>query len=355
MNGRIPIKDLVALFESVESISSSSSGEVQKQESQKYSQNSAPSPSPARFVKHPLLKKKVSDPDPPLIPVRKRTAVLSATHPDRQQSLVKLTKKQDSLPVVSSPILTSSSLGKRRIDVVDPGGLSISASASNNDRRKPPTQQARLTTRRQSSNTTQKSRDIPVSPIPLVPIPSSSSIKAEGSDSSKPPYHVSSEWRLITRSSQTTPTETKLSNNYPFKEEHNDYDFDAKLISTSAPDNHTELVQQHTPIAAKTIFARGAAPLSLPALDDYLSKAPQPNFTTFLTPKPPRYKGKAPQSDLFPPLDLFQASKKTFDDLEKNGTVPPWFRNRDNIFSSLLSVFLGILVCVFDIRNSTVF
>lgn len=347
MNGRIPIKDIVALFESGTEVSQASTPPVDSRRSQlpRRSQQSGPPPPPARFIQHPLLKKS-SSPTSPSTPVRKPEVSPAATSPNEQQFLVETAHENNG----GHPILPSSvSLGKR-IDY----NMSNSPPANNDDRRDPASGRSpqRFMTRRMPPAITPKSRNSSVSYIPLVPVEPSTFTKVGDSDSSRPPFYQSLDRLATPALSQTTLTDTKLPNETLYKDDYDHNDFDVKLISSSHQDPvqtqppSPSPQQQHTPIAAKTIFSRGAAPLSLPALDNYLSQAPQPNFTPFPTTQSPGSKGKPPQPSVFPPLDLLQAPKKTLNDLENNATVPSWFQDRGAIFSSLLSVSLGIMVRV---------
>lgn len=96
------------------------------------------------------------------------------------------------------------------------------------------------------------------------------------------------------------------------------------------------LVTPHTPIAASSVFSRGASPLSLPKLDAYISALPAPSFPSF----------DSKNQAIFPPLDRLEASGKTLDDLEHNSLIPSWWQNRNTYFGSLASIFLSITVSV---------
>ncbi|KAF8585532.1 hypothetical protein K439DRAFT_1560810 [Ramaria rubella] len=109
----------------------------------------------------------------------------------------------------------------------------------------------------------------------------------------------------------------------------------ATLISQS-------VTTPHVPIAAKTVFSRGSAPLSLPALDDYLSSFPAPAFSYFPSNNRTTPNVKQSNTNLFPPMDLLAATGLTLDDLEKNSTIPSWWRNRGTIFGSVVNIMIGI-------------
>ncbi|GJJ08809.1 hypothetical protein Clacol_003028 [Clathrus columnatus] len=327
MNGRIPIKELVSLFESAEPEVVSPSQKPSPKHAT--SHRSGPPPSPARFIQHPLLKK-TSYPAPSLPSVREPIPT------SKQHPVAGVADKYNGLPSPSNPSLQSntpsSSLERRSKDAVHTSNVSRSTLVNDSDRRDRPklTTQRPVTTPRRSLNSNLKSPNSSSPDIPLVPIPSHGFTQVAKSEPSWPPSYVSSDW-IRTPSSVTNskfPNDTYMKDNY---------DVNVEPVSGSSPDDH------HNPIAAKTVFSRGAAPLSLPALDKYLSKAPQPKFTPFFTPKSTNSKGKPSESNIFPPLDLLQASKKTLDDLEKNTTVPSFFRSRSAIFAALLNVFTGIL------------
>ncbi|OCH96097.1 hypothetical protein OBBRIDRAFT_787550 [Obba rivulosa] len=94
----------------------------------------------------------------------------------------------------------------------------------------------------------------------------------------------------------------------------------------------------HIPIAATTIFARKAAPLSIPRLDNYIASLSAPSFAALEG----KGKGKVTTASMFPPMDRLAASGKTLSDLEHNASVAPSWRNRDSILSSLVSVAVGV-------------
>ncbi|KAF8521485.1 hypothetical protein JB92DRAFT_3082021 [Gautieria morchelliformis] len=107
------------------------------------------------------------------------------------------------------------------------------------------------------------------------------------------------------------------------------------LVSQSHPIHHV-------PVAAKTVFSRGSAPLSLPALDDYLSSFPAPTFPIVPPHRSTSSPGKQPKGNLFPPMDLLVASGHTIEELEKNSAAQSW-RNRGNIFNTLSFIAISVL------------
>lgn len=103
------------------------------------------------------------------------------------------------------------------------------------------------------------------------------------------------------------------------------------------PDNNLGI---HHPIPATTVFARSALPLSLPALDRYISRLPPSALPSL----PPRGKGKDKYYSMFPPMDRLEATGRTIEDLENNSVVASWWNNRNSILSSLVNGALGVTV-----------
>ena len=92
----------------------------------------------------------------------------------------------------------------------------------------------------------------------------------------------------------------------------------------------------HRPVPAPTLFGRNAAPLYLPKLDKYLSSLQAPEFT--------KWKGKGKDIPMFPPMEQLAASKRTIDDLERNSTVTPAWRDSNFWFSLANDAVIGIVV-----------
>ncbi|KAJ7630901.1 hypothetical protein FB45DRAFT_833713 [Roridomyces roridus] len=151
--------------------------------------------------------------------------------------------------------------------------------------------------------------------------------------------------RFITRNppppppSQLTTSETLIDDlsRHPDSDSDDDYDRkslekrrsspDIPLISPVSPAR--PITNPHTPIPATVVFARNAPPLYLPKLDAYLSKITPPSFS-----------GKEPT--MFPPMERLAQSGSTIEDLEYNFKIAPWYRNRDTILGSALSLVLGV-------------
>lgn len=109
----------------------------------------------------------------------------------------------------------------------------------------------------------------------------------------------------------------------------------------------SRIIGPHTPIPLSRILARDAAPICLPKLDEYISSLEIPTFPITYSGKTGKTKGKgrhmAADLVVFPPLDRLEGT--TIVDLENNAKISPAWRNRDTIFSSLSNVALGITVC----------
>lgn len=95
------------------------------------------------------------------------------------------------------------------------------------------------------------------------------------------------------------------------------------------------LFGSHSPVAAPVVFARDAAPLYLPRLDEHLGTLPKSHLHDL--------DGRE-VSGMFPPMDKLATSGLTLDDLEANCTPAPAWRNRKIILSTTVNVLLGILV-----------
>ncbi|KAH9944323.1 uncharacterized protein BXZ73DRAFT_39558 [Epithele typhae] len=96
----------------------------------------------------------------------------------------------------------------------------------------------------------------------------------------------------------------------------------------------------HTPVPLSQILARNAAPVSLPQLDQYLSTLEIPQFQDFggsIDESSGKGKGKA---SMFPPMDRLQG--QNIADLEHNTKPVPAWRDRQTIFSALTNTLLGI-------------
>lgn len=106
----------------------------------------------------------------------------------------------------------------------------------------------------------------------------------------------------------------------------------------SPPASHSTLHRHrstpHTPIPATVVFARNAPSLSLPKLDEYLSKLIPPSFAH----------ATAKEPTMFPPMDQLAKSGSTIEDLEYNLKIAPWYRNRNTLLGSAVNAVLGITV-----------
>ncbi|KAJ7487562.1 hypothetical protein B0H11DRAFT_2013877 [Mycena galericulata] len=160
-------------------------------------------------------------------------------------------------------------------------------------------------------------------------------------DSSLPPPSPA---RFITRypapnapSSEFTTSATLIDDHSRHPDEDSDDEEDTLRKRSPSPDSpvfspprHRTI--PHTPVAATVVFARNAPPLYLPKLDEYLSKVTPPSFS--------ETKGKEPT--MFPPMEQLAKTGSTIEDLEYNYKIAPWYRNRNTLLGSAVSVVLGI-------------
>lgn len=92
-----------------------------------------------------------------------------------------------------------------------------------------------------------------------------------------------------------------------------------------------------SPVAVTTLFARRAAPLHLPYLDDYLARIPRSPLA--------RRGHQGPTGvTMFRPMERLEILGKSLDDLEVNSVVVPFWRDRKTILGSGLNAAIGILV-----------
>jgi hypothetical protein len=110
---------------------------------------------------------------------------------------------------------------------------------------------------------------------------------------------------------------------------------------------------KHKPIPAKDVFARKAGPLYLPHLDAVLSKISPPEFDPHSLVSPltnkgkDKGKGKASSTDedaMFPPLQKLQG--KTIEELQHNSGLLPFYADQNFILNSVITTFIGVLVCI---------
>ncbi|KAF9453858.1 hypothetical protein P691DRAFT_771149 [Macrolepiota fuliginosa MF-IS2] len=125
------------------------------------------------------------------------------------------------------------------------------------------------------------------------------------------------------------------------KTKHIDQEEDEELLlhHTYPPSsicNETVGRNVHIPVPATTLFARKAAPLHLPHLDQYLSKLPKPPFAQ--TPTQDQSK-----TAMFRPMEQLEKLGKSLDDLEVNAVAAPFWRNRKTILGYVINAIIGVL------------
>ena len=106
----------------------------------------------------------------------------------------------------------------------------------------------------------------------------------------------------------------------------------------------TRSYKPHTPVPLSKVLARNAPPVSLPKLDEYISTLKIPTFPYGGASSQPKGKGKDKDTvvAMFPPMDRLQGTSLA--NLEFNGTIAPAWKNRSTIFSAITSITLGITV-----------
>lgn len=109
-----------------------------------------------------------------------------------------------------------------------------------------------------------------------------------------------------------------------------------RIISTNTATTWSS-TRSHIPVPATTVFARNAAPLYLPKLDQYLASLPKPEFLEDL-------KSKEDPPEMFPPMERLAKSKMSLDDMEANTRRIPFWRNRKTILGSTINIVIGFLV-----------
>ncbi|CAG7849321.1 SubName: Full=Uncharacterized protein {ECO:0000313/EMBL:CCA70937.1} [Serendipita indica DSM 11827] len=112
---------------------------------------------------------------------------------------------------------------------------------------------------------------------------------------------------------------------------------------TTSPDPSLDQ-HGHKPIPAKKVFSRSAVPLYLPHLDKLLGDIQPPAFTTALEAGdiPLNSKGDkaSEQIGMFPPLDRLKG--KTLDELHHNSPLPAWYRDKSSLLNSIVTGIIGI-------------
>ncbi|TBU35329.1 hypothetical protein BD311DRAFT_745975 [Dichomitus squalens] len=315
------VKDIVGLFESRSPPSSSRTQSAQDRKASQHgtspspptpkapSSHSAlglPSPSPARFIAHPLLRRREPSsadqeddptlPDPsvsggsstayaPLSNVDDEETTPSAGDADVTDELLSVSGRQQSVFARGSSRPHASGWAKRVDDRDEDSAIELGTLLPGNTG---------------SSQT--------------VSIPGTSGSCSESR----------SRFQVETASVASTSTVYK---NAPLSSS------TVTLVQTS------RVLGPHTPIPLSQILARNAAPVSLPRLDEYISTLEAPSFPITHAANG-KGKGKALDIAPFPPLEKLKGT--TIADLENNSSVAPAWRNRDTIFSGLLNVALSI-------------
>ena len=128
------------------------------------------------------------------------------------------------------------------------------------------------------------------------------------------------------------------------------------IPDTSYPPPSMSVLESIQPIEGEQLFSRDAPVLSLPALDNYLSKIPAPEFSPIPAPqivKNPTGKQTPPLPSpwMFPPLQELSKGK-SLADLMHNKIVTPNWRNRNSIFGFVSRVWSNLSPIVSDTTSS---
>lgn len=348
-----PVKDIVSKFESKASLT-----------------GSIPSPTPARFLRHPARRDSAPTPG--------SAARLKAEDPfNNVESSEKFTESGNSVDFGRD----TTSLSSRRND--NPVARSIGATRRDRKLFKDGFGQelAVLGDRPSSSSpaTVPKSRKEPLNWQPLSPSSTRSSQETFGTIIEHTKARPSHRQSLPPPNSRTNVLQSVYSSippydfydhesisattivpTSPFTPLSKTSTIDIPLLDRSQKDKIDPLAQattirhfKHKPIPAKEVFARKAGPLYLPHLDDLLSKISPPEFDPHSLVSPlsnkrkDKGKGKAssPGEDaMFPPLQKLKG--KTLEELHHNSGLPPLYTDKNLILNSVITTFIGVLVCI---------
>jgi hypothetical protein len=265
-----------------------------------------PPPTPARFLRHPLLRDCSSPPTSP-------SATLSSTAGPHNG----LDNQQDQQAVLNHSLYD----GDTALSDNDPDLDSISSSYVVGQESMVRGQRMSVFTEKSTGAMLGYSDEEDVEGnIPLLPVRESNLRSRAGFA-----YPIS-----LTQTAQDASEEsTVVASDNTFKS--------PTLPGTSRGDRIEHKVT-HLPIPLTTIFARDAAPLYLPKLDDVISLLPKRSFTL------PHRKVSSKYNQIFPPMDLLAASGQSLEDLENNSKIAPGWRNRTSILSGLVDVIVGVAV-----------
>ncbi|KAI0724627.1 hypothetical protein C8T65DRAFT_7352 [Cerioporus squamosus] len=315
------VKDLVGLYESrTPDTTPSSPPNSSRAESRQARRNSlaqanstspqvldVPAPSPARFISHPLLRRRepstADQDDDPVVPVP------SLTH-DATAPYTPLSTEDDDEETVK--------------EVADGDVVDELLSVSGRQPSMFPAGSSRSRTSRWTDPASITEESSAIELQTLLPGTSGSSQTTLLPDSKT---RRDSLYQAETASFASTSTAYK---NHPLS---------SSTVTLVQP---SRVLGPHTPVPLSQILARNAAPVSLPQLDDYIASLDMPNFPVTHATGVGKGKGKGKAFDvaMFPPLERLNGT--TMVDLENNWKIPPAWRNRDTIFSALLNVALGV-------------
>jgi hypothetical protein len=171
----------------------------------------------------------------------------------------------------------------------------------------------------------------------------------EAASSNDPSLPPPSPARFITRqttaplqSSQLTNSATLIDDHSRHAHEDDEYSLHKRPPSPeTTPTHRHHTTGAHTPVAATVLFARNAPPLSLPKLDQYLSRLTPSSFTEVKSNEP---------AVMFPPMQELAKSGSTIENLEYNFKPAPWYRNRNTLLGSAVNLIIGTTVRSLTVR-----
>jgi hypothetical protein len=343
-----PVKELVGLYESKTSTSPS-----------------LPSPSPARFLRHPARRESA--------PIAGAAVPENASNPFQDDESEERFPRRTSLPA-SSRTLASAATRDDRMQSQDKPAYSPMGGRTPNqtNRRYSVGAEAQSSSKTSSTQPSKPPRlytevtnvhELPSSPLRITK-PSSPTISKTSQAQSRPnlsksPYDPVSSHEFYDNDTSSSLTATWSSRFLPLGKTSNSTYLPLDDLSNNrtpkakrqtASEDLTPLHNHRRPIPAKDVFSRRAVPLYLPHLDELLSQIPPPKFDTnsLVTPISSKGKGKgklngSDQNGIFPPLDKLQG--KTLDELQHNSPIPSVFTDRNSILYSIITSVIGVAVC----------
>lgn len=276
-----------------------------------------PSPSPARFIGHPLLR-------------QTRNPFVSIPHHAPTHEPVMTTTAFTNTHVSSTE--TNYLLNTEDDHICDDPPTHISAAESNG--KEPSTRRQRLDSWEESRSSIDSSAPKHYTSDTHYAM---SSLRA---GKSALPSLCSDSQATLCMSSESGKSPVSFDSDSPRTASTLSFTFKSDKARPTSNISQTRPSYVNSPVPATSVFAKDAPPLYLPSLDEYLTTLPAPSFA----PVTSGIEHKDSKLDMFPPMDRLAATGKTIQDLETNTTIAPAWRNRNSYLSSLVSVALGATV-----------